>query len=242
MAPWNQQSLDWENIKKYDCEFSKSFNGYNGVIAVSLQGSRGCFVNISEMPYNRVSTRENGQGDSFAVLSRECGFTRSKLAVCILEQLSFCIAVLRNLWAIDSKQPLLGCHDKTAQVGLFLQAFRVQHWNNQCFHGTENRQHTIVKKLEIQYFCHVLGLFFGQLKLLVLVLHFQDRHFTSEVVFWTLLAQRGLMFNKEISLQGWYRQSLIQPARRRKNRAQLHASVALTLLFQVIKITLWCFF
>lgn len=43
----------------------------SGVIAVSLEGSRGCFVNISQVLYNRVGTRENGQGESFAVLSRD---------------------------------------------------------------------------------------------------------------------------------------------------------------------------
>jgi len=83
--------------------------------------------------------------------------------------------------------------------------------------------------VEIQSFHHDLGLCFDQLKLLVLVSHFQGMCFTSEDVLSSLLAQRGLMVDTEIRLQGWYKQFLIQPARRRKNSTRLHASIALAL-------------
>lgn len=51
------------------------------------------------------------------------------------------------------------------------------------------------------------------------------------------------MVDKEIRLQGWYKQSLIQCVRRGKNRARLHASVALALSpVSIIKITIQWFF
>lgn len=73
------------------------------------------------------------------LVKRECGFTCSKLAVCMLVQLSFLHSCAKK--SLCGKQPHLGSHDKIAEVGLFLQAFRVQCWNNQHLHGTENRQH-----------------------------------------------------------------------------------------------------